>query len=92
MHIFYCASEKFGKVVGVPDAVRRGTGRWPLGSGVLSVLGPIRVKHRTQGVPCSCVRCGLSSVGGFLTKSTGRLGCVRWCESGVQAVCNPLCA
>ena len=29
-------------------------------SGVRSVLGPIRVEHRMQGVPCSCVRCGLS--------------------------------
>ena len=28
----------------------------------------------------------------FLTESTGHSGCVWWCESSVQAVCNPLCA
>ena len=30
------------------DAVRRGTGCWPLGSGVLSLLGPVRVEHQTH--------------------------------------------
>ena len=34
------------------DAVHRGTGRWPLGSGVLSVLGLIRVEHRTHCTGC----------------------------------------
>ena len=43
MYIFYCAGGKFGEVAGVflsrkhsPDALRGGTGRWPLASGVLT--------------------------------------------------------
>ena len=56
MHIFYYAGGKFREVAGVflakkysPDADCIGTGRWGCASGVLSVPGPVRVRHRTLG-------------------------------------------
>jgi len=57
MHIFYCAGEKFGEVAGVhrtlateaPDAES---------TGVLSVPGSVRIRHRTPGTGR-----GLNSVG-----------------------------
>jgi len=62
VHIFYCASEKFGEVAGVflsnkhsPDALRGGTGRWPLASGVLS--GVAEYTGRTGVSPVLRVRC-----------------------------------
>jgi len=55
VYIFYCTSGKFREVMGVfltekhsPDAVLRGTERWTLASGVLSVPGSAKVKHRTH--------------------------------------------
>jgi len=48
VYIFYCAGGKFGGVIGVsPDTVHRGTGHWPLGSGVLSSLARANRAHRT---------------------------------------------
>ena len=62
MHIFYYAGGKFGEVTGVfltekhsPDALRGGTGRWPLASGVLS--GVAECTGRTGVSPVLSVRC-----------------------------------
>ena len=62
MHIFYCAGGNFGEVAGVflrrkhsPDALRGGTGRWPLASGVLS--GATDCTGRTGESPVLSVRC-----------------------------------
>jgi len=70
MHIFYCAGGKFREVAGVflaekhsSDAGRGGTRRIACASGVLSVTGPVRVRHRTHVKPCWCIRCYLSSIG-----------------------------
>jgi len=50
MHIFCCAGGKFGEVAGVsPDDDCGGIGRWGCASGVLSVRGLVRVRHRTLG-------------------------------------------
>ena len=55
MYIFYCAGGKFGEVAGVfltekhsPDALRGGTGHWPLASSVLSGLTTGSRVHRTH--------------------------------------------
>ena len=75
MHIFYCAGGKFGEVTGVfltekhsPDALRGGTGRWPLASGVLS--GIAECTGRTGVSPVLSVRCA----GGLATLSTHESG------------------
>ena len=60
-------------------------------SGVLSVLDPARVEHRTQGVSCLCIRWPILNRG-CMSESTGRSECVRWCASGVRRFCNPLYA
>ena len=61
-YIFYCAGGKFGEVAGVflsrkhsPDALRGGTRRWPLASGVLS--GVAECTGRTGVSPVLSVRC-----------------------------------
>ena len=62
MYIFYCTGGKFGEVTGVfftekhsPDALRGGTRRWPLASGVLS--GVAECTGRTEVSPVLSVRC-----------------------------------
>ena len=60
MYIFYYAGVKFEEVAGVTGRIERRHRTLALESGVLSVPGPVRVKHRTQGITCSRVRCGLS--------------------------------
>ena len=73
MHIFYCASESFREVAGVffsrkhsPDALRGGTGCWPLASGVLS--GAAECTGRTGESPVLSVRCTAWSSGGGLAQ------------------------
>jgi len=102
MHILYCTDAKFGEVAGMfltekhsPDALITGTERWACASGSLSLSGIVRVKHRTL-----CTGCGLDPITAsgvawlwwvLLTKSTGCLGCVRWCESsGPTCLTNSL--
>ena len=72
---FYCAGGKFGEVVGVflsrkhsSDALRGGTGRWPLASGVLS--GAAECTGRTAESPVLSVRCA----GGLATLSAHESG------------------
>jgi len=55
VYIFYCVGEKFGEVARVfvtkknsTDALRGGTGHWPLASGVLSGLTRRSRVHRTH--------------------------------------------
>jgi len=92
VHIFYCAGEKFGEVAGVflcwkhsPDAQRRGTGRWPLASGVLS--GVAECTGCTGVSPVPSVQCEgvLLPSQRMSPVSTGRSGCVRWIASGDRA-------
>ena len=75
MHIFYCAGGNFGEVAGVflsrkhsQDALRGGTGRWPLASGVLS--GVAECTGRTGVSPVLSVRCA----GGLVTLSVHESG------------------
>ena len=75
MHIFYCTGRKFGEVTEVfltekhsPDALRGGTGRWPLASGVLS--GAAECTGRTEESPVLSVRCA----GGLATLSAHESG------------------
>ena len=72
---FYCAGGRFGEVAGVflsrkhsPDALRGGTGRWPLASGVLS--GAAECTGRTGESPVLSVRCA----GGLVTLSAHESG------------------
>jgi len=62
VYIFHCAGGKFGEVARVffsekhsPDALRGGTGRWPLASGVLS--GVAECTGCTGVSPVLSVRC-----------------------------------
>jgi len=92
VHIFYCAGGNFGEVAGVflsrkhsPDALRGGTRRCPLASGVLS--GAAECTGRTRESPVLSVRCEgvlLPSLR-MSPVSTGRSGCVRWLASGDRA-------
>ena len=75
MHIFDCAGGKFGEVAGVflsekhsANALRGGTGRWPLASGVL--LGVAECTGRNGVSPVLSVRC----VGGLATLSAHEYG------------------
>ena len=81
MYIFYCAGGKFGEVAGVfftekhsPDALRGGTGRWPLTSGVLS--GVAERTGCTGESPVLNVRCAgvLQTSLGMSPVSTGCTG------------------
>ena len=94
MYIFYCADGNFGEVAGVffaekhsPDALRVGTGRWLLASGVLS--GVAECTGRTGVSPVLSVR--YTGCLAQLGLGTGRQApdadwSVRCSESGVRAV------
>jgi len=76
-----------------PDAGRGRTGRCVCASGVQSVPGSARVRHRTPGT-----RRGLDPVASSaacpllvsLTESTGHSRCVRWYASGALRICSAL--
>jgi len=93
MYIFYCAGGKFGEVLR-ETLSRRSTRRWAYASGVLSVPGPVRVRHWTLGTGRRLNPVAASSVVWLLqeslTESTGRSGCIWWCASGVRAFCSAL--
>ena len=86
---FYCAGGNFGEVAGVfltekhsPDALRGGTGRWPLAFGVLS--GATECTGRTGESLVLSVRCagGLATLfahesGEHRTLKVRPVACVR---------------
>jgi len=81
VYIFYCTDGKFGEVTGVfltekhsPDALRGGTGRWPLASSVLS--GVAECTGCTRVSPVLSVRCAgvLRTSLGMSPVSTRRSG------------------
>jgi len=87
VYIFYYIGGKFGEVAGT----RRSAWRYQtlaLASSVLSVLGSIRVEHRTHCTRRRVFRVGDSGVAWLLqvllTESTGCSRHVQWCEFGVR--------
>ena len=96
VHFFYCAGGKLGEVAGVflsrkhsLDALRGGTGRWLLESGVVS--GAAECAGRTGESPVVSVRCAgvLQPSLHMGPVSTGRYQCLAF---GDPQVCGTLCA